>query len=383
MNIHNHLPFTVDVRSVHDQDGYELAALMVKATFRIPQPGETSCEVAKDQVPWALADTLAGPEDHQVTVYEAESPYEKPHPEFIVVGHAHSPTGKPVPEVEAGIRVGRINKSLVARGPRQWQSGWLRSRTGPTAQVVAVPLTYGQSFGGSDPTRPQDHAKAWHEPNPVGTGYCAAPGDRRADGMLLPQLEPVGRSFKRPCKQFPVVALGCVARSALHRAAWAGTYDQSWQATRWPALPLDFDARYHQSTSPDQWLEALSSGDEVTLTHLSPALGPLGSQLRFKLPKLDFKASLHPRNGGSTTVQLRADTVVFEPDAERFFVIARRLVPLHEGLHELEAVAFGSPKDREQLAPIVPTFIDLDEFRELLRRKRPAVIPPVGYRDPL
>ena len=381
MNIHNHLPFVVDVRSVHDEDGYELASLMVKATFRIPRPGEGACEVSSDQVPWAVSDTLAGPQDQPVTVYEAESPYTKPHPEFIVVGHAHSPTGAPVPHIEAGIRVGRIDKRLVARGPRQWQSGWLRSHAGPTAAVEAVPLTYGQSFGGMDPTRPPDHAKAWHEPNPVGTGYCASPGNQRADGLPLPQLEPLGRPFKQPCRQFPVIALGCVARHALQRASWSGTYDESWQASRWPALPLDFDARFHQSASPDQWLDGLQGGDEVVLTHLSAARGPLGPQVHFRLPELDFHATLHPRKGASTSVQLRADTVVFEPDAERFFVIARRLVPLQEGLHELEAVAFGTPSDREQLAPIVPTFIDLDEFRELLRRKRPSVVPPIGHRE--
>jgi hypothetical protein len=87
-------------------------------------------------------------------------------------------------------------------------------------------------------------------------------------------------------------------------------------------------------------------------------------------------------SGRSTRVQLRPDTLVFEPDAGRFFVIARRSVPLNEGLHELEAVVFGEPAEREQLAPIVPTFIDLDDFRDQLRGGRPKIIPPIDWSKP-
>jgi len=81
-------------------------------------------------------------------------------------------------------------------------------------------------------------------------------------------------------------------------------------------------------------------------------------------------------------VQLRPDTLVFEPDAQRFFVIARRSFPLNEGLHELEAVTFGASAEREQLAPIVPTFVDLDDLRDQLRAGRPKIVTPVKWNKP-
>ena len=137
-----------------------------------------------------------------------------------------------------------------------------------------------------------------------------------------------------------------------------------------------------QSASHDQWLPAIAAGDEIILKYLTSAQSRFGIGVKFQLPAMDFVATVHPRRGRSTRVQLRPDTLVFEPDAGRFFIIARRSFPLNEGLHEIEAVAFGEPTERERLAPIVPTFIDLDDFRDQLRGGRPQVIAPVNWNKP-
>lgn len=353
---------------------------MVKATFTLPAPGEQPT-VAMEQVPWAYADVLVGPDEQPVSLYEAELPYEKPHPEYLVVGSAHSADSKPQQYLPFGITIGSRTKHLVALGPRVWHSGWLGGRADAIAPVQSVALSHALSFGGSDPSR-VGHSQEWYDPNPVGTGYCADPGHSAAEGMRLPQIEPIDLRFDRPCKKFPVGGLGPVARTSTPRVGWAGTYDDAWQTNVWPNLPADFDARFLQSASHDQWLPSIKAGDEVVLKHLTPTHGVFGPGVKFQLPPMDFVATVHPRRGASTRIQLRPDTIVFEPDAGRFFVVARRVVPLDEGLHEIEAVAFGEPKEREQLAPIVPTFIDLDDFREQLRAGRPPVIPSLNWNKP-
>lgn len=380
VNIHNHLPFVVDVRSTRDRDGYELAALMVKASYNLPAEGELPA-VAEEQVAWAYADTLIGSEENPVSLLEAELPDEKAHPEYLVLGSAHSQDGKPQQYLPFGISIGKHSKHLVATGPRIWKSGWLGGRAEGITPVESVQLSYGVSFGGCDPTR-ADRDDAWYELNPVGTGYCTDPAHSLADGMRLPQIEPMDQRFDKPVRKFPVLGLGPVARACMPRAAWAGTYDEEWQNKVWPNLPADFDARFMQSASLDQWLPAIQAGDEIVLKYLTSAQSRFGSGVKFRLPAMDFVATVHPRRGASTRVQLRPDTLVFEPDAGRFFVIARRAFALNEGLHELEAVTFGASAQREQLAPIVPAFIDLDKFRAQLRSGRPQGLSPATGSKP-
>lgn len=377
MNVHNHLPFVVDVRSTSDRDGYELAALMLKATYTLPTQGELPT-VAAEQVPWAYADVLVGAQGNPVSLYEAELPDEKVNPEYLVLGSAHSSDGKPQQYLPFGISVGNHTKHLVATGPRAWRCSALGSSAENIRPVQAVQLSYGLSFGGCDPTR-APHDDAWYELNPVGTGYCKNPGNSLADGLQMPQIEPMNQRFEKPLGKFPVLGLGPVARTSSPRAAWAGTYDEEWKTKVWPKLPSDFDARFLQSTSQDQWLSAIQGGEEITLLHLTAAHSRFGGGVKFQLPVMDFVATVHPKRGSSTRVQLRPDTLVFEPDEGRFFVIARRSFPLIESLLEIEAVDFGEPTEREKLAPVVPTFIDLDDFRDQLRAGRPQVVTPVSW----
>lgn len=373
MNIHNHLPFVVDVRSTRNREGYELAALMVKATYNLPAESE-SPTVAEEQAPWAYADILVGPDDNPISLYEAELPDEKPHAEYLVLGSAHSQDGKPQQHLPCGISIGKHSKHLVATGPRIWRSGWLGGKAEDIAPVESVQLSYGLSFGGCDPTRaPRDDA--WYNLNPVGTGYCTDPGHSLADGMRLPQIEPIDQRFEKPVKKFPVLGLGPVARTSVPRAAWAGTYDDEWQSKVWPNLPADFDARFMQSASLDQWLPAIATGEAVILKYLTPAQSRFGSGVKFQLPTMDFVATVHPRRGRSTRVQLRPDTLVFEPDAQRFFVIARRSFPLNEGLHGLEAVTFGEPTS-------AATLIDLSDLRQQLRSGRTQDLPQPNASKP-
>ena len=351
MHISSHLPFVVDVRSSKDAQGYPCATLMLKATYSLPIAGQMPA-VAPEQMPWFYADEPLDETGTGAPAHEADLPYDKPHPEFLVVGQAHAPKGQPTERFPFSVTVGQTAKRMNAVGARTWRRGLLLGSASDIEPTLCVPASYAYGFGGIDPTNPETHQQ-WCATNFAGSGFCAHPDSSAADGMRLPQLEPMGQAFKYPCKRFVSLGLGPLGRAWVPRRDWAGTYDQAWQDTRRPDLPLDFDTRYFQSAAQDQWLSGALAGQPVELINLTAANSVYGSELRFTLPALDYVATVTPRRGTRTKVQLRADTLVLEPDAGRFSIIARKQVALIEGLHELEAVEFGHPKDREQLAPAV------------------------------
>ncbi|CAN7396381.1 DUF2169 family type VI secretion system accessory protein [Acidovorax sp. LjRoot117] len=369
MNIENHYRCMVDVRKATDDHGYERATLMLKATYALPKPGDT-VRIADDLVPWFYSDMPVDETGLGGVAYEADISYEKLHPEFLVVGTAHAPEGKPTERFPFAVSVGKQTKSMVATGARTWQSGLVSGKASAIEPIVSLPASYTKGFGGADPGKVESDPDRWCETNLAGTGYCDNPASRKADGLRLPQLEPMTARFREPCRQFASLGMGPVARNWMPRAPLAGTYDDVWRTTRWPRLPHDFDPLYFQSAAQDQWLTELVSGQPVALLNMTAASSLFGSELRFNLPALDYFAAVHPRRGKSTRLQLRPDTLILEPDAGRFSIIARTQYPLNEGLHELKAVVFGDPV--RPLERGQPTTILLPDFIKQLRSSRPS-----------
>lgn len=340
---------------------------MLKATYLFPKPGE-AVRLADEQTPWMYSDMPVDETGLGGVRHEADLPYEKPYAEFLVAGTAHAPESKAAERFMFGAAVGRQVKSMVAVGHRTWRSGLLFGKASDIEPITSLPASYANGFGGADLTKPEGDPDRWYDSNLAGTGYCANPGSAKADGLRLPQLEPLQVRFNEPCVRFAALGMGPVARNWAPRACWAGTYDDAWHAERWPRLPNDFDPRFFMSAAQDQWLPELSTGQPVVLINMTPAGSPFGSELRFDLPPLEYFATTHPRRGKSTRFQLRPDTLILEPDAGRFTVIARKQVALNEGLHELKTVAFGDPAQPQR--PNHPTSIPLGDFIRQVRQPR-------------
>lgn len=367
MNLENHYRCMVDVQPTTSSDGRECASLMLKATYMLPRQGER-IRMADEQVPWIYSDVPVDESGLGGVLHEADLPHEKPHAEFLVAGTAHAPEGKAAERFMFGAAVGQQVKSMIAVGARVWRSGLVLGRSTAIEPLLSLPASYVHGFGGIDPTRMEDDPDRWCETNLAGTGYCANPGSGKADGMRLPQLEPLQNRFSEPCTRFPSLGLGPVARNWFPRAGWAGTYDSTWRAQRWPRLPQNFDSRFFMSAAQDQWLPELVSDLPVVLINMTSADSPFGSELRFNLPALEYFATSHPRRGKSTRLQLRPDTLILEPDAGRFTVIARKQMALNEGLHELKTVVFGDATQPQR--PNQPTSIPLEDFIKQVRQPR-------------
>ena len=322
--VDNRSPFAAERGWVRDRDGAEVWLVAVKASFDIRPDGST--EVAKVQPPVLRAPVYHGEPGQSSIKYEADLVLGKKTTDIIVVGHAHAPPGSAATSLDAGFRVGTVQKIVRVIGDRTW------TPRGPSAPepFTKMPLLYERAFGGVDLMSGQPE-QDWDWRNPVGCGFAVR--QENLDGLSLPNFEladfPITSWEDRP----PPAGLGALCSHWQPRVSCAGTYDDSWMKSRHPLLPEDFDERFFQFAPADQQTpDFLSGGEPVALLNLSP----LGN-LRFVLPKLflGFETRFYD---GSREIHKRRKlhSVIIEPDFPRVSLVWHSALPCHFKVQKLE-----------------------------------------------
>jgi hypothetical protein len=223
----------------------------------------------------------------------------------VINGIAYAPKGHPTTDFLVSMRVGSIEKTLRVRGNRTWEgpSGGSPSRAQP---VTDVPVVYERAYGGYDHVDPDTTQHRIDLRNPVGCGV-AARSSRRV-GQPVPNFEfPHG-----DLETAGPAGFGAIDSFWSPRRELAGTYDKTWQETRLPLLPLDWDPRSLQCAPVDQRSETyLRGGEAVELVNLTR-----NGLLRFTLPKvyLVFTTYILKR---TEEHRARVTTVTIEPDFPR------------------------------------------------------------------
>lgn len=122
--------------------------------------------------------------------------------------------------------------------------------------------------------------------------------------------------------------------------------------------------RYFQAAPEDQQTDYLTGGEVVTLLNLAP-----GGRVDFELPKLTEVIVAHYKSGTSRALAGVVDTLVLEPDEQRFSLTLRASLPLGRSVHELRAVEVGRvlaqpvPREGEDQTPVAkPHYRSLSEF---------------------
>ncbi len=322
--VDNRTPFAAERAWVRDRNGAEVWLVAVKCTFDIAPDGTTA--VAEEQPPVLRVPEHHGEPGKSSVRYDGDLVLTKTTTDVIVVGHAYAPQGRPLAHIDAGFRVGPVQKMLRVTGDRRW------GVSGPTMPeaFTRIPLLYERAFGGADP-RSAHPERDWDARNPVGTGFAVSRDN--VSGRALPNFEYPDDTV-RTWKDRPRPAgFGPVASHWHPRARFSGTYDDTWMKTRQPLLPDDFDDRFYQCAPEDQQAPALLRGGEpVVLYHLTP-----GGLLRFFLPKL-FLAFVTRFTDGSQEIhrQRSLHTVILEPDHPRVSLVWHSAVPCHVKVHKLE-----------------------------------------------
>ncbi|MCW7541894.1 DUF2169 domain-containing protein [Aquabacterium sp. A7-Y] len=323
-----------------DPSGREQLVVVVKGSFRLPRPGE-AVELADTQLPLNLADTFTGAPGFSAPYGEVDFAPRKPFCDVLLHGSAHAPHGEATTAVEVGLRVGRMSKRFAVLGLRQWDMGLAGIRHTPPARFVRQAISYDLAFGGVDQEHEDPTEHGAYAPNPVGRGFRLHLRAEWVDGRPLPHTEALGQPVSLPDGQYTPMAFGPLGRGWPARLQYAGTYDDRWREEHFPFLPPDFDERYYQAAPVDQQMPLPSGEIPVSLVNLTS-----DGRRDFVLPHFEAPVHVFPRDGGREDLTATLDTIVFEPDHDRFSMTWRVCRPLRRSLHELSQVLVGR-KGRE------------------------------------
>lgn len=327
--------------------GRELLVVAVKGTFHMPAPDEPPGHftLAEEQVPLVMADTFSGDPGFSAPIHEVDFAPRKQACDILLVGSAHAPQGRPTTSFEAGLRIGAWSKVLTVVGPRHWECGLSGATASPPGLVVQQPISYDVAFGGTD-LRHEDPAQhVAFMANPAGRGFHKHIRAEWVDGAPLPSTEKSGQAVRDPAGSYTPMAFGPLGRGWSTRSCFAGTYDEEWLASHFPFLPPDFDERYYQAAPADQQLplETFQQGPvEVLMANLTPQ----GGISRFTIPHLVAPVHVFPKRGEREDYVAGLDTIVIEPDQQRFTLTWRVARPLKSSMFEIAQVLVGK-KGRE------------------------------------
>jgi hypothetical protein len=324
-------------------DGRELLVVVVKGTFAIPQNGEEAA-LAEEQLPLVMADTFTGEPGLSAPVHESDFAPRKPRCDVIVNGSAYAPGGRPATRVSVSLQVGRMSKTFMVVGDRFWLKGLGALIATEPLPFLSKPITYDRAFGGSDFTHPDPAKHAVCPENTVGIGFNAHAEPEALDRKPLPNTEETGNPITRPIGSYRPMAFGPIGRSWQPRVGFAGTYDQNWLDNIFPFLPPDFDEQYYQAAPPDQQLPYPQGGEPVVLSNLTPE----GRRV-FLLPRIGLLVWFFMKNGEEKEARAVIDTIVIEPDQDRFMMSWRASLPLKKNMFEVVQVVVGpNPEDKYQ-----------------------------------
>lgn len=323
--------YTLGVRA----DGRELLVVAAKGTFLMPEQGEEA-RLSEEQVPLCETDEFAGEPGCSAPVREMDFAPHKPRCDVLLNGSAHAPRGRPAARVGVSLRVGSWSKSFDVVGDRVWQAGAAGIGGAPPEPFTAMPISYGNAFGGIDRSSPDESDHHHFRSNPVGVGYHKRLDRALVEGRPLPNTERRDAPVSRPNGNYPPMAFGPVGRGWSQRVRFAGTYDQAWLDDVFPFLPSDFRPEYHQAAPQDQWIDFPKGGEEVELVNLSPR-----GRAVFRLPGVSVPFEFIYKDGARRQLPGVIDTLLIEPDAARFTMTWRAALPLRRGLHEVGLIVAG------------------------------------------
>lgn len=318
-------------------DGRESLVVVAKGTFDLPLDGRAA-NLADIQQPLLMADTFLGEPGLSAPRQEMDFAPFKPFCDVLVCGKAYAPGGRPVTQLTAGLRVGRVGKAFSVLGPRQWQPGLMGLSPGEPLAFTEQDITYAQAFGGSRTLANMPEMRDCHPQNPSGCGwYPGGTDDIDIVGRPMPNTEELGKPIDSPSGDFHPMALGPIGRSWPQRARFAGTYDDAWLADSFPFLPTDFDNRYFQAAPIDQQTDYLRGGEEVLLLNLTPQ-----ERTSFRIPQMDVPVTFFRKEGLHETVPALIDTLLIDTDARQVQLTWRIARPLRRNIFEIAQVLVGT-----------------------------------------
>jgi hypothetical protein len=344
MQLVNKTPMVAAFTLAFEPDGRELLVVAIKGSYALPTDSGGEPALSEDQLPLVDADEFTGEPGLSAPLYETDFAPRKPRCDVLLNGTAYAPAGRPSERVNVSLRVGKMAKAFDVVGPRAWRANLMTVSTTRPERFTKQSISYDVAFGGVDRTDPDPAKHRWFAPNHAGMGYCESSKARDLELRPPPHTEEAGRPVVSPRGHCRPMAFGAIGRAWAPRYELAGTYDKDWLDQRAPFWPDDLDWRYFQAAPPDQQTDHIVGGEEVVLVNLTAT----GLQ-RFTLPRVDLPVLLVHRQGKDIVAQPLADTLVLEPESNRFTITWRVSHPLRRSIFDLQEVVVGERRRTDPL----------------------------------
>lgn len=337
MRLINHTPLTAGFTLGMSPDGGESLVIVIKGSFTIPHvPGETPTLLAR-QLPLCEADTFSGDPGHSSPLHESDHALIKHRCDVSLIGSAYAPQAKPVERVQTTLQVGSISKQVDVLGDRRWIADSSGVWAGPVTPFLVRPITYDIAFGGADRSHNDPRYHDSYRTNPIGIGYHKSIDPHLIDGSPAPSTEAPGIPVDHPQGSFRPMSYGPLGRSWYPRISYAGTYEDHWLDEQFPFLPDDFDPRYYQCAPEDQQCQYLQGGEKVSLSNLTPE-----GRCQFMIPRLEMPVCFFKTTARRVETKAVIDTLVIEPDEQRFSLTWRAQLRLHRSIFDIPEVLVGT-----------------------------------------
>ncbi|HET7773724.1 MAG TPA: DUF2169 domain-containing protein [Burkholderiaceae bacterium] len=347
-------------------DGREQVVAIAKLCFTLPAQGAMP-QLAATQVSLTQEDEFTGVPGQSATRYETDYAHRKPMCDVLLQGSAYAPAGRRVTRLPVGLKLGPMTKRFDVVGNRRWTRSVVGAMPSEIEPFERMPIGYDCAFGGTDRTLEERRQTETFLANPVGQGF-----GRHAEhylGKPLPNTEEPGQGVDSPSGTYRPMAFGPIGRHWTPRLNYAGTYDQTWLEEQAPLWPADFDDRYFQSAPPDQTIPYPSGGEEVLLLNLTP-----DGRRSFRLPTQVMPVHFIPHRGRDVTIAAHLDTVLIEPDLDRFCLTWRAVLGMPKSVFDLRELIVGEMPPAWQRARRFPGktyYRNLAELVESRLRRSP------------
>jgi hypothetical protein len=313
--IENSTPFAFEPIFLADEDGRSLLVPIVKATYDMTKTGLT---LAAEQRPLEVAGEPYGKPGESSYRYEPECGWPKPATDVVLVGSAVAPTAG-TSELLVAFQLGPLRKAVRVLGDRAFYKSLGTVELTRPVPFDRVPLQWERAFGGWDRSHPEPERQSYEPRNPVGLGFRGN-GTRFEEGLRGPNLEDPLQPFKGWGHRVTPVGFGFTSPDWEPRRKLAGTYDSSWDKTRKPLLPRDFDRRFLSAAAPGLVAPGFLRGDETVIVSGVTRTGGV----TFRLPATGtVSVEVERVDQADSSVSMMLDTVVVDTDAAKVFLFWR------------------------------------------------------------
>ncbi len=335
MEIRNATTFPAAQTVLFDRDGAETLIVALKATFSVG-PGGVLAPVP-EQAPLSFVDRFRGDPAKSSIVEECEMGPVKPATDVFFFGEAVPPRAG-LTTMPFSFRCGPVRRDAVVHGRRVWAKTLGFSRIEGPAPLERVPLTFENTFGGTDLSPEKPEHRGWEPRNPVGRGFLAKKTRVEWVGTDLPAVEDPADPLKSPGQIATPAGFTPVGRHWEPRKSFAGTYDEAWVRDRIPLLPADFDDRFHSAAPPGLVAPGHLAGDEdVQVSGCRPE-GPVSFRLPGAKPRCRVLVAAR-----ESDVPLRLDTVVVRSEPLTVTLLYKGSLGVHRLVPRLRRTSFDLP----------------------------------------